>query len=391
MNPESKSSASPHPRGRLSLRRGALIGGTLVLATGLLVAANATRKDETTTPPPRILPVATAELVLQESYEVESRFVGSVEAARTSRLGFEFAGTLERLDVEEGDRIEEGQLLAEMDTSILEAQKTELEAALTEAVANRDLGRSTYDRTARAVKSGAVSKQRLDEARQQYDTAAAAASRIEAQLESIAVSFTKSVLRAPYDGVVVERMADEGSVLTPGTPVLRVLEAEQLEIRAGLTPAAAQNLEIGTEVALRDRSGHDITATVSRILPERSETTRTVDVILTTEGSTPTLRDGDLVEVLLQREVAQEGVWLPRRALTESVRGLWAAYALQPTEDPKIFTVERRQLEVLHQDGERVFVNGAVASGDEIVIGGLHRIVPGQRVKRGGEMAATVR
>jgi hypothetical protein len=93
------------------------------------------------------------------------------------------------------------------------------------------------------------------------------------------------------------------------------------------------------------------------------------------------LRDGDLVDVLIPREIAEAGFWLPRSALTESVRGLWATYALEPTDTADVYLVARRQLEILHQSGDRLFVRGAVQDGEQIVQGGLHRIVPGQRVR----------
>ena len=82
-------------------------------------------------------------------------------------------------------------------------------------------------------------------------------------------------------------------------------------------------------------SGQPMSAVVERLLPQRNQRTRTVDVIFSVEQEsafadqgTARLRDGDLVEVPVARSIPESGVWLPRSALTESARGLWAAYAL---------------------------------------------------------------
>ena len=77
-------------------------------------------------------------------------------------------------------------------------------------------------------------------------------------------------------------------------------------------------------------------------------------------------------------------LWLPRRALTESSRGLWACYvALAPANGAETVSghvIQRRELELLHQAGDRVFVRGTLSDGEVVVVGGLQRLVPGQRV-----------
>jgi RND family efflux transporter MFP subunit len=357
------------------------LGAGAVILAGALMAANSGPVTPAAPATARILPVETAMAVEIDSYQEETRFVGRIEAARSSQLGFELAGTVMSLLVDEGDRVEEGQLLAALDTARLEAEHKELEATLQEAQASQRLALVTFERVERAVKGGAVSKQRLDESKREIDAAAAVVSRVEAQIDAIDVNDFKSKLRAPYTGVVVDRHVDEGSVLSPGSPVLRILESERLEIRVGLTSDAVHGLRIGSTIPLLDSTGKELISTVKRILPERSQTTRTIDVILGVRNGEPNLRDGDLVDVLIPREIAATGIWLPRSALTESVRGLWATYALEPTGTEDVYLVARRQLEILHQSGDRLFVRGAVQDGEQIVQGGLHRIVPGQRVR----------
>ena len=81
-----------------------------------------------------------------------------------------------------------------------------------------------------------------------------------------------------------------------------------------------------------------------------------------------------------------KGMWLPRAALTESTRGLWAAYVLVPG-DRGVQRLERRQLEILEEADERIFVRGAIAAGERVAATGLQRLSPDQmvRVREEGE------
>ncbi|MCP5055508.1 MAG: hypothetical protein GY937_02155 [bacterium] len=74
-------------------------------------------------------------------------------------------------------------------------------------------------------------------------------------------------------------------------------------------------------------------------------------------------------------------------ALTEGRRGLWSAYAIAAAEDPGFFRVERRDLQVVHVETDRVYVTGTLNDGDRIVTSGVHRIVEGQLVRATEETA----
>jgi hypothetical protein len=92
------------------------------------------------------------------------------------------------------------------------------------------------------------------------------------------------------------------------------------------------------------------------------------------------------VQLELAQWVEEPGVWLPLGALTEGSRGLWSAYALEPSSGSDLETADLarlvpRPLEVLYQEGDRVFVRGPLAAGERLVAAGLHRVVPGQLVR----------
>ena len=328
----------------------------------------------------RLLSVAVREVVVESGYETHDRFVGEIEAARLSHLGFELPGTVLKLKVDEGDKVEAGQVLAELDTARLEASRREQNALVDQADARIKLERANFERFERSVESGAVSKRELDESIQRRDIANAALERAQAALASIDVDLEKSRLVAPYAGRIAARKLDEGAIVRQGEVVFELIESSVLEARIGITNDAANRFNTGDRIDLRDaRTGELVSATVRQVSPRQDRRTRTVDVLVTIQNS-GNMVSGDLVEWRIPATVEANGSWLPRSALTSSARGLWAAYVAVESETENVQRLERRELEVLHLDEDRVFVRGALREGDAVVTDGLQRLVPGQHV-----------
>jgi len=328
----------------------------------------------------RVLTVKTLEANSQATFEKTRAFVGRVEAARSSQLGFELSGTVIGMTVEDGEHVTKDQVIAELDTARLKARKAQLEAALEETIAAEKLAKVTLERAETLVKSRATSEQNLDEARNQYSGAQARTKLVEAQIQQVDVDLSKSQIRAPFEGVISERMVDEGSIVTAGQPIYHLLETSQLEIRVGVSQQAIGSVDQGAKFELNTTAG-PVKATVDRILSQRDAQTRTIDVVLKVDSSLADLRHGDLIQVPLSVESAEKGFWLPRTALTESQRGLWACYVAASPDQAKVHTLERRQLELLHTSEDSVFVRGALKDGDLVVVSGLQRLTPGQPVR----------
>ncbi|MDF1657510.1 MAG: efflux RND transporter periplasmic adaptor subunit [Verrucomicrobiales bacterium] len=331
----------------------------------------------------RLASVEVLEVEPSQGYPIRERFVGMVEARRSSDLAFELAGTIDEVSVDEGESVSAGAVLARIDTSRLEARRDELAAALKQANATKELSRKVLERLEKLVERGGVSVQELDEAIERVVAAAAGVSQIEAQLKSVEVDLGKSVLRAPYDGTVARRFVDEGTVVSPNALVIEWLEAGELEVRVGMASEAVGQLKRGGKVEVISNAGETIDLEVLRILPQRDRQSRTVDVILALPENKGSLRDGDLVSAMRTETIDSEGFFLPRDSLTESVRGLWACYVATPDLEAgaEAHRLDRRDLEVLHEYSDQVYVRGAIREGDWVLSSGLQKVAPGQRVK----------
>lgn len=235
-----------------------------------------------------LLPVKTQTLQLQTSYAVERRYTGKLVGRRVSELGFERPGKLIRVAVDVGDTVAAGTTLAALDTQSLRLQVQELDTQQTQAQSQlQELKAGPHTPTINAAQAnvrgvqsqlnlaqqrstrrqslyaqGAISREQRDEAltqvsnlQAQVDEAnsrlqellaggrpeqlrsqAARIEQLQVQEAQLATEQANSRLQAPFAGQIAARLADEGTVVTAGQPILRLVEAGPLEAQVGVRP-----------------------------------------------------------------------------------------------------------------------------------------------------------
>ncbi|NMH60020.1 efflux RND transporter periplasmic adaptor subunit [Alteromonas ponticola] len=348
---------------------------TAILMT-LLFSAGASRADKHKTE--QSTARADVSLInMQSFYHRQQRVFGLVESASASNLGFEQAGKLVSIAVEEGDATVTGQVLASLDTSRLRSQLKELQASLLRANADVSLAKSTLQRMQTLQKQGGASQQQVDEAVARYDVVSAQVKEIEAAMSSLSVEMDKSTLTAPFDGVVAARLVDEGTVVQPATPIITLGATDHLQARLALPQALATQLA-NTKTVMVNTGNDDIEARLISIQPTRNRQTRTVDALIAIANDRSNLIIGDMVSTTLQTRVDEPGAWVPLTALTQGVRGLWSLLVVAGEEKSR---VQSRLVEVVYATGKEAYVRGAISDGDKYVSQGGQRLVPGQLVR----------
>jgi len=175
-------------------------------------------------------PVVSVKIISQPFF-YES--VGTVSAKTVSTISSKLMGTLREVFVREGDRVNKGDRLANIDNRQTTAMLNQAKAALAEARrgesatrAGAELAKTTYDRYQNLIKDGSASPQEFDEVKSKYEQAqaglAAAKQRVkqaEAKLSSAVVSAKDAVILAPYDGTIRAKMIDVGDLAAPGKPL----------------------------------------------------------------------------------------------------------------------------------------------------------------------------
>ncbi|TRY31424.1 efflux RND transporter periplasmic adaptor subunit [Aliiglaciecola sp. M165] len=363
-----------------NLSRPAVIAIAIIIpmlaVVGLMVAAGS---GQVATPPShaKVHRVEIIQLTPEQAYQQQQLAYGRVEAANLSNLGFELSGKLQTILVDEGDTIVAGQLVASLDTQRIDASMKELEAALQRARADARLAKQSQDRVKELVEKKLESTQRLDEVNESAQATLALVEETQARINTLKVELDKSQLRASFDGTIVSRPVDAGTVVSAGQAVLVAQQKSAYDARIALSSDHIKDLAVGQQHTL---SANDVllSGRIKSIATTRQLDTRTIDVIFSLEPNGLHLLPGDLVALTYSKQVNEEGVWVPKQALSSGIRGLWTLFTVNGKGQK---TVTSRSVEVLYSGETHSFVRGAISAEDWMIVNGAQRLVPGQLVE----------
>ncbi|MEM6373742.1 MAG: efflux RND transporter periplasmic adaptor subunit [Pseudomonadota bacterium] len=371
------------PLWKRALRGFATLTGTasvIALAAGAVwvgSATLATRAEAIDAPP--AAPVTTVRALRispSEHMSVTRTFHGQIEAAQTVSLGFEQGGRLNILSVDEGDRVHAGQVIAQLDTRILDAERARLVASRDALAAQAELSRRTTDRQTELRNRGFASEQAVDNAALGLMALRAQMAEIDAALMQVDVRLSQTELRAPFDGTVGARHVDPGTILNVGAPVLDIREAALPLFRVGIDPKLAHTLaDTSARITL---DGVDYPATFTGVRPDLDAQTRTRTALFALNTDDPVyLAAGTLT---LETTLPAQGYAVPLRALQDGVRGLWTLMVLEAQENG-LATARAAAVEVIQIEGDTAYIRGTLSGTVHIIPDGTHRLVPGDRVR----------
>lgn len=320
--------------------------------------------------------VSVVEVAFQDGYEVHREFAGEVVAPQSPTVAFELAGQVRALLVDEGDTVLAGDVLARLDTQLLDAEADELESRAEEIRADLDLARRNLARIERLEAEQLASERERDELASRVRLLQASLRRNAAALDGNRIRREKSLLLAPFDARVRQRLVDEGAVVAAGAPVFELVQNLQREVRVGLPLSVAKALAVGDELTVRS-GAEKAPGRVVGIGVEVDQGTRSQAIRVAVERP---WAPGELAYLEVGTKEPVRGAWLPDTAVTGGLRGTWLAYVAVPDGDGGA-VLESRTVTIEHASAGRLYVTGALRAGDRVVSGGLHRVAPGQRVR----------
>ena len=313
---------------------------------------------------------------LQDGYLRTGSFVGRLQPARKTELAFERGGLVLKVLRKEGESVKAGDAVAILDTSKLKASKRQMLAQRRALEAQSKLSKATLTRKKRLRKKGWGTEQHFDEAGANYAELKASTEQIDAEINALDIDIRKSTLIAPFDGVISSRLIHEGAVVGIGTPVATLLEDGRRQVRIGLPPDVAQNLDPDREYKLT--AGREtVYGRLAVLRPDLQTDTHTVTTIMDVFGA-ENIPFGELVTLNVDTKVNEAGIWLPLTALTEGSKGLWNVMIAEQEDNGSV--VRKEVVEVLYAKDQRVFVRGSFADNALIVVNGTNSLTSGQLV-----------
>lgn len=305
---------------------------------------------------------------------------GVVRARIETDLAFRTLGRMVSRNVDVGDLVHKGDVLAKIDPLSLQLAVRSAEADLRNAQAELENAATTETRKRRLVQNNAASISDHDLAEQQLRSANANAARATASLAKANEQLGYSELRAEFDGVVTATSAEMGQTVSAGQQVLKLARLEQRDVVVDVPEAQFSDVRRDDRfnVALQLDSRIRVTGVVREIAPQADPNTRTYRLKIAIDQAPDIFRLGAVVTTTPLADESANAIALPVSAIHAEGGGdqVWVV-------DRSTATVAARAVELdgPAPDARSVRILSGLREGEEIVVAGIDELVDGQKVK----------
>jgi len=308
-----------------------------------------------------IVPVKVAKAV-KRSYDIILEYAGTVEPYQKARVGAQMSGTIEKIYVKEGDFVKEGQILARMNTQ-----------QLTQAKIQYELAESDYKRMKSLFETGSIPEQQLERAKANYEAAKA----------SYELILSNTQIRAPFDGIVTEKLMNEGEVFTlvptgaggPGIVTLMRMDIVKIKLSIAERDFPLIKLNQPAEVIVDVYPDKVFIGKISQKNPAVSSISKTFSVEVEVPNAQFLLRPGMFARVKIKVGKGQ-GIIIPESAVVP-LPGSNVNYAFVVQGD----VVNRRNITIGRKFDGEVEVLSGISENEMVVITGQTKLSDGTKVK----------
>ncbi|SOE37152.1 efflux RND transporter periplasmic adaptor subunit [Delftia acidovorans] len=356
----------------------------LLLAPLCLAAALALGACSKAEPPPEPVRAVKLLTVGVGALDTQLEYAGEVRARIESRLGFRVAGKLVRREVELGQHVQAGQLLARLDASDYRLGADAARAQVAAATTQRDLAAADVRRYSQLKAQNFISGAELERREATLKSAQATLDQAKAQLASQSNQEAYAQLLADVPGVVTGIDAEPGQVVSAGSPVVRIAQDGPRDVVFVVPEDKRGAIRVGQKVNVRPWSAgmQPLQGQVREVAASADPVTRTyqVKVALPTSDAAAVPPLGATVHALPEGmgPTGQPVIKLPTTALRQEGGGgqgtaVWVF-------DAASSTVKLQPVQLATADGNEAVIAAGLTPGMQVVAAGVHVLTPGQKV-----------
>ncbi|OPX86671.1 MAG: Macrolide export protein MacA [Pelotomaculum sp. PtaB.Bin104] len=337
---------------------------------------------------------------------------GKLEALKSANVVPNMSGRVDKIPVDVGSEVAEGDLLVSLDAlnlaalvdvyaaqldkarnSDLPAQKNQMELALTNAESSYKTAEAEYQRSKQLLDAALLSQQQFEQSEKQYIQAKAAYQAAqnnlnilvnatipetirqnEAQLKKAQADLDNSVIKAPISGIVTARNINPGEMASPAQPVVTLVDLDTVVVQANVDENQVNDLQAGQEIKVKVAAVQEelFTGTVTNIAMAANSSTKAYPVKVQIKNPGHTLKPGMFAEVYLNSQ-EEEGVIIPGEALmkSENKSYVWLINSGQAL---------KREVAAGQSDGNNVVINLGLNEGEEVAVTNLDLLSEGKPV-----------
>lgn len=310
------------------------------------------------------------------------RVSGSLAPNRVTTVNAEVGARIETIEIDAGDRVDQGQVIAEFATNDLRSTLDDRQAALAAAQSQVKLATSSLGKIEELAGKGYATRTTLEQSQNDVQAATSSLSSAESAVALARSALDDAVVRAPIRGVVSERMVNPGEAVANGTKIATIVDLSSMDVEVGIPTNRISSIAVGQSVDLKVEGIGDRTfqAKVTRINPVADAGTRTVTVYISLPNPDGRLSGGMFVTGTITVQKDENALALPKSAIREDAQGAFV-FAI---EDDAIVR-KTVTLGDSFDDGNLVTLTDGVAAGETIIVAPLAGLDPGTAVTVGEE------
>ena len=245
----------------------------------------------------------------------------------------------------------------------------EMQANLNQAQARFDLAEQALKRFKDLKSKGFISNQELDRANSEFLIA-------KAQVDLYSVKLEQTFIRAPFDGYIQNRFLDSGTVISPGAPILEIIDSTVVEAHVSVPSNVIEGLKEG-ELYNFLIDGKIFSAKLKRFTKMSNQGS---DNRLCIFEFNTFISPGSISYLQLNQQKLATGAWVPLKSLSQGTQGLWNLYTVSKDKNDQ-FKVAKEIVELIYVEGDNAYISGTISTGDMVVAGGAEKVIENEILK----------
>lgn len=346
-----------------------LVGVTLIIRTGVLASSR-----NQAVPAPSSISVKIAEAQYVDTVPGLT-LNGSLEGLTSATVSAKLAGRIEQVLVEEGQPVKAGDPLVKLETVELANSARQAQDAVKKAAASYELALNDYQRYQSLYGQGAVSEQQFDTAKAKLKTAEADLSSAEANQSSAEQQYGYGVIVSPVDGVVANKTATVGQVVSPGAALMVVQDINQVYAVVNVEQKDLGRIKIGQTASVKVDAYPDkvYPGTLDIMNPEAASASRMFRVKIKLDNAAGDLKPGMFAKVQLATGDAVQVLTVPQAAVMQK-QGLNYVFTI---DDGKAV---RRPIDIGEVNDGTITVKSGLQAGEKVIVSSVNRLKDGDIV-----------
>jgi len=367
-------------------------GAALIAWLALAAVVPTCESDEPGPPAPTPVRV---EAVTTQTAQETLRYSANIEADTSVDLAFKADGYVKEIqqvagadgntrDIQAGDPVSEGAVLAKVDPQQYADQVTEAKAQLASAEAALKKAAADFKRAKTLYDSQSMTAPEYDSYQKEYESAQAGVAGAKAQLNDAEVNLGYTGLKAPLSGVILQRNIEVGTLVSPQSVAFVIADVSSVKAVFGVPDVKLKDVTVGDTLSVTNDSlpGRSFQGQVTEISPAADAATRVFDVQITLPNPDGLLKVGMVVSLALTTgPPAEPTIVVPLTAVVRGTSGpeSYAVYIVD--KDGTSEAARLKEVQLGEVTGNEITVTDGLAAGDQVIVTGATLVSDGQAVK----------